>query len=125
MDFSIRRIALALAGLVAMASSGATQTSLPYGRPPPTQAKRVIEAAEAAIAQGKAETAVDSKRPTKVFDDMLGTGGVNLRVLGIPNTTPIDGGLSLIGDGRIVGAIGVSGMLPTQDAQVAEAGAAV
>jgi glc operon protein GlcG len=60
-----------------------------------------------------------------VFEDLLGTVGVNLRVRGIPNTTSIYGGLPLIADGRIVGAIGVSGMLPTQDAQVAEAGAAV
>jgi glc operon protein GlcG len=76
-----------------------------------------------AIAQKKAESAVDFKRSTKVFEDLLGAGGVNLRVLGSSNIVPIDGGLPLIADGRIVGDIGVSGMLPAQDAQVAKAGA--
>jgi glc operon protein GlcG len=77
------------------------------------------------IAQRKAETAVNFKRSTKVFEDMLGAGGANLRLLGRTNITPIDGGLPLIADGRIVGAIGVSGMLSAQDAQVAQAGAGV
>jgi glc operon protein GlcG len=76
------------------------------------------------IAQRKAET-VNFKRSTKVFEDMRGAGGANLRLLGSTNITPIDGGLPLIADGRIVGAIGVSAMLSAQDAQVAQAGAGV
>ena len=75
------------------------------------------------IAIAKAETAVRFKRPTKAFEDALSEGGINLRLLGLPQITPIDGGVPLLREGKIVGAIGVSGMLPEQDAQVASAGA--
>jgi glc operon protein GlcG len=43
-------------------------------------------------------------------------------VLGLPGATPIDGGLPLMQDGKIIGAIGVSGVTSAQDAQVAKAG---
>ncbi|WP_119304917.1 GlcG/HbpS family heme-binding protein [Dongia deserti] len=75
------------------------------------------------IAQEKARCAVNFKRPTKAFEDALAEGGFNLRVLAAPGMLPLEGGLPLIAAGRIVGAIGVSGMRSTQDAQVAEAGA--
>jgi len=76
------------------------------------------------VAVAKAEAAVKYKRPTKVLEEALAQGGVHLRLLAIPGATPIDGGIPLVRDGRIVGGIGVAGMLPTQDAQVAAAGAA-
>ena len=76
-----------------------------------------------AVAIAKAETAVRFKRPTKVFEDALSQGGVHLRLLTVSGATAIDGGIPLLRDGRIVGAIGVAGMLPQQDAQVASAGA--
>jgi glc operon protein GlcG len=75
------------------------------------------------IAQQKAETAANFKRPTKNFEDAIESGGLNLRILATRNLTPLNGGLPLIVDGKVIGAIGVSGMLPTQDAQVAKAGA--
>lgn len=75
------------------------------------------------IAQGKAETAVSFKRPTKVFEDGLAQGGVRLRTLGMTNVMAVEGGLPLFVDGKIVGAIGVSGVQSQQDAEVAEAGA--
>jgi len=75
------------------------------------------------IARQKAETAVDFKRPSKVFEDAVSAGGLNLRLLGSTNLVPLDGGLPLYAEGRIVGGIGVSGMQSTQDAQVARAGA--
>lgn len=76
-----------------------------------------------AIAQAKAESAVRFKRPTKVFEDALTAGGINLRLLATPGACPLEGGLPLMMDGQLVGAIGVSGMQSTQDAQVAECGA--
>jgi len=44
-------------------------------------------------------------------------------VLGVPHVTPLEGGILLMRDGGIIGAIGVSGMQSVQDAQVAQAGA--
>jgi uncharacterized protein GlcG (DUF336 family) len=77
-----------------------------------------------AVAQQKAQTAVDFRRPSKVFEDAVASGGLHLRMLGMNNLLPLEGGVPLIVDGKIVGAIGVSGMQSTQDAQVAQAGAA-
>ena len=76
------------------------------------------------VAQGKAETAVNFRRPSKLFEDAVASGSLGWRLLGMPNLLPLDGGLPLIVEGRVVGAIGVSGMQSTQDAQVAAAGAA-
>jgi len=75
------------------------------------------------VALAKAETAVKFKRPTKVFEDALAGGALGQRLLAIPGLCAIDGGLPLMAEGRIVGGIGVAGMLPSQDAQVAAAGA--
>jgi len=68
----------------------------------------------------KARTAAMFKRPSKVFQDAVAEG--RLTVLGLPGATPIEGGLPLMQGARIIGAIGVSGMSPQQDAQVAKAG---
>lgn len=76
-----------------------------------------------AIAQEKARCAVNFKRPTKAFEDAVAQGGLNLRILATPGMVPLEGGLPLIAGGRIVGAIGVSGMRSNQDGQVADAGA--
>lgn len=75
------------------------------------------------VARQKAETAVLFRRPTRVFEDALAQGGLHLRLLGMNNLVPLDGGIPLIRDGAVVGAIGVSGMRSDQDAQVAQAGA--
>jgi len=50
---------------------------------------------------------------------------LHLRMLAMSNLIPLEGGFPLMKDGKVVGAIGVSGMQSTQDAQVAQAGAAV
>jgi uncharacterized protein GlcG (DUF336 family) len=76
------------------------------------------------VAQRKAETAVNFKRPTKAFEDMVGQGGMHLRVLAMEAILPLEGGLPITQDGRVIGAIGVSGMTPTEDAEVARAGMA-
>ena len=77
------------------------------------------------VAQQKAETAARYRRPTKAFQDVLAEGGVGMRLLGMSNLIPLEGGLPLILNGRVVGAIGVSGMQSAQDAQVARAGLVV
>lgn len=77
----------------------------------------------AIASQEKARTAARFKRSTKAFQDALAAGGEGLRVLGIPGVTPVEGGLPLILDGNIVGAIGVSGGASAQDGQCAKAGA--
>lgn len=77
------------------------------------------------VARQKAETAVRFRRSTKVFEDALAQGGIHLRLLAMTSLTPLDGGIPLVVDGGIVGAIGVSGMQSAQDAQVAQAGVGV
>jgi uncharacterized protein GlcG (DUF336 family) len=67
------------------------------------------------VAEGKARTAVLYRRPSKAFEDAIAAGGIGLRVLGLGNAVPYEGGVPILVDGKIIGAIGVSGMLPTQD----------
>ena len=76
------------------------------------------------VSEGKANTALRFKRPSKALDDVIAAGGAGLRLLAVKDITPLDGGLPVILDGTIIGAIGVSGALSLQDAQVARAGAA-
>jgi uncharacterized protein GlcG (DUF336 family) len=76
-----------------------------------------------AVAQEKARCAVNFKRATKTLEESLSQGGLHLRLLATPGIAPLEGGIPLMAGGKIVGAIGVSGMRSTQDGQVAEAGA--
>src|SRR5262249_10868299 len=76
------------------------------------------------IATNKATTSVKLKRPTKALHDVMAQGGSGLRMLVLyPGITPIDGGVPIVREGKIVGAIGVSGGTQEQDGQVAKAGA--
>jgi glc operon protein GlcG len=77
----------------------------------------------AKVAIDKARSAAAFKRPTKAFEDILAAGGIGLRILRLPGALPLDGGIPLVIDGKIVGAIGVSGAASAQDAQCAKAGA--
>jgi len=72
----------------------------------------------------KARTANNFKRPTKVFEDAVAGGGAGLRILSLPNVAALEGGEPIIVDGKIIGAIGVSGAAAPQDDQVARAGMA-
>ena len=74
------------------------------------------------IAEAKARTAVEFRRPTKVLEDAVAGGGAGLRVLTF-GASVAEGGVPIVVDGRIVGGIGVSGVASHQDAQVAQAGA--
>jgi uncharacterized protein GlcG (DUF336 family) len=75
------------------------------------------------VALGKARSAALFKRPTKVFQEIVAGGGNGLRILGLEGAVPIEGGVPLVMDGRIVGAIGLSGGTSDQDGQCARAGA--
>jgi glc operon protein GlcG len=73
------------------------------------------------VSVDKARSAALFKRPTKALQDALAAGGEGWRVLGLQGAVPVDGGLPLISDGKIVGAIGVSGATSAQDGQCAKA----
>ena len=77
----------------------------------------------ATVAIDKARSAALFKRPTKALQDTLAAGGEGLRILRVQGAVPVEGGVPLVIDGKIVGAIGVSGATSAQDAQCAKAGA--
>jgi glc operon protein GlcG len=81
------------------------------------------QSASSNIAVEKARSAAAFKRPTKALQDALAAGGDGLRMLGLPGAVPVEGGIPLVADGKIIGAIGVSGGASQQDAQCAKAGA--
>ena len=72
----------------------------------------------------KAETALDFRRSTKVFEDGIAAGGQGVRLVTMPNVLALEGGLPILQNDEVIGAIGVSGMSSSQDAQVARAGIA-
>jgi uncharacterized protein GlcG (DUF336 family) len=74
------------------------------------------------VAQEKAYSACAYKRSTKALQDTLAKGGDGLRYATFPRMIAADGGLPILIDGRIVGAIGVSGAAGPDDARVAQAG---
>jgi len=75
------------------------------------------------VAIDKARSAARFKRPTKAFQDMLAAGGEGLRVMSLSGAIPVEGGVPIAIEGKIVGAIGVSGGTSPQDGQCARAGA--
>jgi uncharacterized protein GlcG (DUF336 family) len=75
------------------------------------------------VSQAKARTALNFRRPTKALEDALTAGGQGLRFLSVEGLAALEGGVPLVVNGEVVGAIGVSGMQSNQDAQVALAGA--
>lgn len=76
------------------------------------------------IATGKALTAVNYRRPTRFFQEGISQGGEGLRFLAVKGITPLEGGFPLVINACVVGGIGVSGVLSSQDAEVALAGMA-
>ena len=75
------------------------------------------------IAHGKAKSALEFRRPSKALQDAVAAGGAGLRLLSVPGAMLLEGGVLIVADGKIIGAIGVSGVTSDQDAQVATAGA--
>ena len=71
------------------------------------------------VAQEKARSAALFKRPTKVFSDAVTAGRV--AVISLPGALPIEGGVPIVVQGRIIGALGVSGGTSEQDGEIAAA----
>jgi uncharacterized protein GlcG (DUF336 family) len=89
-----------------------------FERMPDTQLGSVEVAIE------KAKSAALFRRPTKSFQDTVAAGGEGLRMLRLPGAMPVEGGIPIIVDGKLIGAIGASGGTSDQDGRTAQAGAA-
>jgi uncharacterized protein GlcG (DUF336 family) len=76
------------------------------------------------VALGKARTAVNFRRPTKHYEDAISAGGNGLKFLAMPGMVPFEGGVPIVVDAQIVGAIGVSGVQAEWDSRIALAGIA-
>jgi len=72
------------------------------------------------VAIQKAVTSVYFKRPTKAFQDGIADG--NMALLSLPHFSAFEGGVPVVVDGEVIGAIGVSGVTPVQDGIIAAAG---
>ncbi len=78
------------------------------------------QTASAIIALEKARTSATYRRPTKELED--GIAGGRVAILGLPGATPIEGGLPIVVGGKMIGAVGISGVTSQQDGVVAKAG---
>ena len=78
------------------------------------------QTASAMVAVEKARTAAMFRRPTKFFEESIAGG--RLALLGMHGAIPVEGGLPIVLNGKVIGGIGVSGLTSAQDAQVAQAG---
>jgi len=79
------------------------------------------QVASVEVGIGKARTAAIFRRPSKVFEDQIREGRV--AALALPGATPLQGGIPIIIDGKVAGAIGVSGNTPQEDEDIAIVGA--
>jgi len=71
----------------------------------------------------KAKSAALFRRPTKSFQDTVAGGGEGLRILRLTGAIPVEGGIPIIVDGKLIGAVGASGGSSDQDGRTAQAGA--
>lgn len=77
----------------------------------------------AQIAPGKARTAALGRRESRVYEEMINGGRVSF--LSAPGLEGLlEGGVPILKDGQCIGAVGVSGVKSTEDAQIARAGIA-
>lgn len=74
------------------------------------------------VAIDKAVSSALFRRPTRAFQDGVASGGAGLLILQLRGASPVEGGIPIIHDGKVVGAIGVSGGTLAQDALCAAAG---
>ena len=72
----------------------------------------------------KARSAALFRRPTKAFQDIVAGGGEGLRILRLTGAVPVEGGIPIIVDGKLIGAVGASGGSSDQDGRTAQAGVA-
>ena len=80
------------------------------------------QTASVEVAIDKGRSAVIFRRSTKVFEDIVASGPAGARILGLKGAVPIEGGLPIIVNGKVIGGIGVSGVTSPQDGVVAKAG---
>ena len=80
------------------------------------------QVASVEVGIGKARTAAIFRRPSKVFEDQIRDGRV--AALALTGATPLQGGIPILHEGKVIGAIGVSGNTPQEDEDIAKAGAA-
>ena len=76
--------------------------------------------ASVAISQAKAASAAIRKRPTKNDEEMVNNGRTS--ALSMPGIIFLEGGVPIMVDGEVIGAVGVSGVKSSEDAQIAQAG---
>jgi uncharacterized protein GlcG (DUF336 family) len=76
----------------------------------------------AQIAPAKAQTAALGRRESKVYEDMINGGRTSF--LSAPLVAALEGGVPIVVEGEVVGAVGVSGVKSGEDAQIARAGIA-
>lgn len=81
------------------------------------------QVASVEVGIGKARTAAIFRRPSKVFEDQIRDGRV--AALALPGATPLQGGIPIVFERKVIGAIGVSGNTPQEDEDIAKAGAAI
>ena len=81
------------------------------------------QTASVQVAIDKAVSAAMYRRSTKVFQDLVAGGGAGTRVMNLRAASMVEGGLPIVVDGKIIGAVGVSGVASDQDGVVAKAGA--
>lgn len=79
------------------------------------------QVASVEVGIGKARTAAIFRRPSKVFEDQIREGRV--AALALPGATPLQGGVPLMFEGVVIGALGVSGNTPQEDEDIAKVGA--
>ncbi len=86
--------------------------------------ERLDETQVASVEVGiaKARTAAIFRRPSKVFEDQVRDG--RIAALGLPGAAPLQGGIPIVFEGKVIGAIGVSGNTPQEDEDIAKVGAA-
>ena len=80
------------------------------------------QVASVEVGIGKARTAAIFRRPSKEFEDQVRNGRV--AALALPGATPLQGGIPIVVEGKVLGAIGVSGNTPQEDEDIAKVGAA-
>jgi glc operon protein GlcG len=80
------------------------------------------QVASVEVGIGKARTAAIFRRPSKVFEDQVRDG--RIAALALPGATPLQGGIPIVYEGKVIGAIGVSGNTPQEDEEIAKVGAA-
>ena len=81
------------------------------------------QVASVEVGIGKAKTAAIFRRPSEVFEEQVRNG--RLASLVLPGSTPLQGGVPILFEGKTIGAIGVSGNTPKEDEEIALAGASV